>query len=106
MDTTWTTDFTGALTAHVRDWTATIYTGGCCPVESKRAGLWELKTYKDQGVESGGADGWFDSLEAAKVAGEAFIQGAPERQKPVATCHWCGLPLDRRGRCHECGEQF
>lgn len=72
----------------------------------QRAGLWELKTYKDQGVESGGADGWFDSLEAAKVAGEAFIQGAPERQKPVATCHWCGLPLDRRGRCHECGEQF
>ena len=24
----------------------------------------------------------------------------------VEGCHWCGLPLNRRGICTECGEQF
>lgn len=24
----------------------------------------------------------------------------------IKGCHWCGLPLDRRGCCAECGEQF
>lgn len=25
---------------------------------------------------------------------------------PRRYCHWCGLPLTRRGCCEECGEQF
>lgn len=101
-DITWNIDDADHPTAYVRGWAAIIYAGGCTPDKDFARG-YELKTYKFD--TRGGADGWYQTLDEAKSAAEAFLAAAPA-YKPAPRCHWCGCRLDRYGYCDECGEQF